>query len=173
MGSYQRPRIPANNPHDNIKKTASASTSHIDNNISRALGEMLAVIYGKDKIEFTKEVGGEKYPAAYEKLLFDMVVTPDVLKLKKIAAALTNNYNVELIYFIQGKIPADHPRLKFRYVGDYVRILQYQNRTDIVRWINQFRNQFEEEYERIKKSQSLKAHAAHVKSERDFRTESI
>lgn len=167
MGSYQQLPKPEQPPEQK------EIIEPLDNDLFAAMGQAIKLIYNNDEIVLCKIIQSEKFCASYSNMVFDFIVTPNAIQANKIATALINNYNIELIYFIPERIPIKHNRVSFRYVGDYIKILQHQNRSDIVRWINQFRNRFEETYERTKRAKSLQAHAAYVSRERDLRKKSI
>lgn len=141
----------------------------LDNDLSKAFGEMLKAIYGKENIALVKEISGEKFVAALSNLVFDIVIRPDKLNTKRIKTALINNYNIELVYFVPAKVPGDFPRITFKYIGDYVRTLQYLNRSDIVRWINQIRNKIEDSNERANKKKSFHVNPSDDTSKSDLR----
>lgn len=136
-----------------LKRPLKEVTQSQQTEISTALVQLLTSIYGNDNITQYPEVGGHKFIAAYHKLLFETSSFPSTIQKTRIQAALMNNYNVEIIFFIADDNMMRHPQISYRYIGQYIDVMKSCGRTDLVRWINQFRNKIEEDYyEKIKKN---------------------
>lgn len=114
--------------------------------LNGAISSCLEYIYGK--IERGVSISGYRFVAKKDNLVFDMATKPSKIDTKKINAALMNHNNVEVIYFIADNLSTQHSQVSYRYIGDYVNILKSKNQSDLARWVNEFRNKFEENYAR-------------------------
>lgn len=129
------------------KQEASSAT---DDNLSSALIQLLQNVYGIDKIQTAVKIEDETFLAGQSKMVFDFVLAPEFIKNQRIAVALKNHYNIEIVYFVADNAVFKHSQISFRYIGDYVDVLKSKSRSDLVRWINHHRNKFEENYVRKK-----------------------
>lgn len=150
MGSYNQPR-----PPDQLPQPESQPAPRT-NELQEALFQTLHLIYGangimRDDVFLAKTRSGH--------MVFTYADSPLVLDQNKLIAALTNNNNIEVIYFVPDSQGFLHQMLSYRYIGDYVTILAAQSRSDLVRTINEHRNRIEESYERSRKARAAQIEA--------------
>ncbi len=148
MGSYLQPR-----PEKKII-TDIEDIKPPENDLNSLILRIIKIVYG-DNIIGPKEIEGHTFIAAQGNLVFDLIGNPSLINPQKLKAALTNHYSTEVIYLVPDRVLTNHPQIGYRNIADYVRILQSKNQSDLVRWINEFRNKAETDYARIKKTKSF------------------
>lgn len=117
-----------------------------DDNIVVALNRCLNLLF-EGGLSDPFEVDGQTFVAKLGTKLFDLVTIPEKINGTKLKTALTNEYSVEIIYVVPGKILTNHSSISYRYIGEYVNEFKRINvRSDLLRLISEFRNSVEESY---------------------------